>query len=383
MKKSLLFLNLTLVFLVSSYLAGAQLLFEENFNYSAGEPLVKGAVASSVNSATTLTGWLTISNTASSATNSFNIAASGLTYTGYPSSGIGKALEYIDNGGQDVFKTFSSANTNPTPGAAYPGPKTVYVAFMIKVPAGDKDGAEYFFGIKYSNSASDNNYFGRIFAKVSGDNVKFGLSKSTAPTSTWSEDQPISKTHLLVLKYTMGGLNGANVTEETGKYDDKVDLFINPAIGTTEPSIATLHYENAADRDAYRYSSSNSLIGGLAAIYLRTPSTAGAIPASTIDGLRVADSWAKLFTTTTAISNSAGKKEIRIYTDISANDLCVEPGSGDYRQYEVYNISGVCVASKTIGGQHFRIDLDGLKKGIYILKLKGISPSYSAKFVVR
>jgi len=97
----------------------------------------------------------------------------------------------------------------------------------------------------------------------------------------------------------------------------------------------------------------------------------------------VAETWAKLFSTTTAISHSAVKKQIRMYTDLSANDLCVEAGSGDFRQYEVYSITGTCVQSRIVSGQHFRIDLDGLKKGVYILRLRGISPSYSAKFVVR
>jgi hypothetical protein len=383
MKKHLLILNFTVIFLMTGYMVNAQqLLFEENFNYTSGDPLVKGAIASSDNSATTTTGWLTISNTTSSGTNSFNISANGLIYAGYAGSGIGKALDYIDNGGQDVFKTFSSANTIPTPGAAYPGPKTIYLAFLIKVPAGDKDGAEYFMGIKYSNSAGDNNYFGRIFTKVSGNNIQFGISKSTAPTNTWTGDYPIDKTYLLVLKYTMGGLNGANNTEETNKYDDKVDLWVNPAIGGAEPAVATLHYENAADRDAYRYSTSNSLIGGLAAIYLRTPSTAGAIPAATIDGIRIGESWGKVVSPSTKAITPGNTENIRVYSNYANKFLTVDPGDNRFNQYEIYSVSGAKIMNEAIESKEIKIDYRSLNKGIYVLRLTGSSPSFSTKFVV-
>jgi hypothetical protein len=146
MKKNLLFFACFLAFLTFSTGAGAQLLLEENFDYTAGEPLVKGAVNSSSNSTTTTTGWLTMSNS-TSGTNSFNITTEGLSYAGYAGSGIGKALEILDNNGQDVFKTFSSSNTVPTQGASFPGPKTIYIAFLIKIPPGDKDGAEFFAGL--------------------------------------------------------------------------------------------------------------------------------------------------------------------------------------------------------------------------------------------
>lgn len=383
MKKLLLLFNLTFIFLIAGMMAnGQQLLFEENFNYTSGDPLVKGAVASSDNAATTTTGWLTISNTTTSATNSFNISTNGLIYAGYAGSGIGKALDYVDNGGQDVFKTFSATNTTPSTGAAYPGPKTIYIAFMIKIPVGDKDGAEYFMGIKYSNSASDNNYFGRIFAKVSGNNVQFGISKSTAPTNTWTGEYPIDKTYLLVLKYTMGGLNGATNTEETNKYDDKVDLWVNPAIGGTEPLTATIHYENSADRDAYRYSTSNSLIGGLAAIYLRTPSTAGAIPAATIDGIRLGESWAKVVSPSTKAISPETIRNIKVYSNYACKYITVDPGNNVFSLAEIFSVSGARIMGKSIDSKNIRIDYSQLSKGIYLLRLQGTSPSYSVKFIV-
>lgn len=324
---------------------------------------------------------MTMSNSASGI-NCFTISASGLTYTGYAGSGIGKALDILDNDGQDVFKTFSTSNTNPTAGAPFPGPKTIYTAFLIKVPAGDKTGAEFFMGIKYSNSATDANYMGRIFAKVTGNNIQFGISKSASPATVWTNDYPVGQTHLLVMKYTMGGLNGTSVTEETNKYDDKVDLFVNPVPGAAEPAAATLHYENSADKDAYRYSSSNSIIGGLAAIYFRTPAV-GAIPASTIDGLRVGDSWSKVMATTTQAVSLNNEKNVYIYMDQSHKQLKVNIAGNNFHQFEIYSVAGRKVYGNLIRENTFTIDMTGLNRGIYCIWMNGASSAYSSKFLVQ
>ena len=382
MKRTLLQFGMIAVLLMGNLAAKSQLLLEENFNYTSGTPLVEGAVPSSDNSATSKTGWLTISNTTSAGTNSFNVSTAGLTYTGYPASGIGKAIDILDNGGQDVFKTFSSSNTNPTPGAPFPGPKTIYLAFMIKIPTGDKDGAEYFLGIKYSNSAGDNNYFGRIFAKVSGNNVQFGVSKSATPTNSWTGDYPIDKTYLIVLKYIMGGLNGANSTEETNKYDDKIDLYINPALGGSEPATATLHYENAVEKDAYRYSTSNSLIGGLAAVYLRTPSTSGAIPAATIDGIRVADTWAKLLSPSTGVGSINKSESVQMFVDQSHRKLNVDTKSAEFSQLEIFSVTGTKILEEKISQSNFDVELNSLKNGIYVVRLKNSKASFSSKIIL-
>jgi hypothetical protein len=378
MKKNLLFLFF--IFFIS-FAVNAQLLLEENFNFTSGNPLVAGAVASSDNAGTSTTGWLTMSNSASGI-NCFTISATGLTYSGYTSSGIGKALDILDNDGQDVFKTFSASNTNPTAGAPFPGPKTIYIAFLIKVPAGDKTGADFFMGIKYSNSATDANYMGRIFAKVTGNNVQFGISKSTTPATAWTNDYQTGQTYLLVLKYTMGGLNGTSVTEETNKYDDKVELFVNPAPGAAEPVAATLHYENSADKDAYRYSASNSIIGGLAAIYFRTPGT-GAIPAATIDGIRVADTWAKVLPATTSALLFDDDQKVYIYMDQPHRQLKVNIAGNNFYQFEIYSAAGSKIYGNSIRESTISVNMSGLNSGIYIIRMMGASSAYSAKFFVQ
>jgi hypothetical protein len=381
MKRNLLIFACFLAFLMISPGVGAQLLLEENFDFTAGEPLVKGAVNSSSNSATTTTGWLTMSNS-SSGTNSFNITAEGLTYAGYAGSGLGKALEFLDNNGQDVFKTFSASNTVPTQGASFAGPKTVYIAYLIKIPPGDKDGAEFFAGIKYSNSATDANYFGRMFARVSGTTVQFGITKSTTPCNNWTNEYPIDKTHLIVLKYVMGGLNGTSVSEETGKYDDKVHLFVNPAIGTAEPA-ATLSYENAADRDAYRYGSTNSIIGGLAALYFRTPGE-GAIPALTIDGIRIGDSWSKVVAAgTTNIPTLADRQTVSMYVDQRTKSLQLNTGQNSFNQVELFTITGSKVLEQRLSGNSMSVNMGALKEGIYIVRLNGLGWHHTSKIIVQ
>lgn len=381
MNKSLLTFGFFFLLCLGSFSVKAQLLLEENFDYTAGAPLVAGAVVSSDNSATSTTGWLTQSNS-KAATNSYNISANGLSYSNYAGSGKGNALNILDNDGQDVFKSISKTNTTPTAGDAFPGPKTIYVAFMINVPAEDKDGAEYFAAIKISNSATDMSYMGRISAKVSGKNVQFGISKSTTPANTWSGDYPVATTHLLVMKYTMGGLNGISATDETNKYDDKVDLYINPTVGSAEPATATLHYENIADKDAYRYGSTG-IIGGLAAMYFRTPGP-GAIPASTIDGIRIGTSWTDVVAAgTTEVSSVRNENQIKIFMDQSQKQLKVNLGNNSFNQYEIYSITGSKMAGNRIIQNNFTVDLNSVRSGIYIVKMVGASATYSSKILVQ
>lgn len=368
MKHSLYFLLVSSLFLASTF-TQAQVLLQEDFAYPAGVPLVQNAMASMENVDAT-TGWRTMNNS-NAGTNAFNIVTPGLTYPGYAGSGVGNALKILDNGGQDVFKSFS-------PIVPLVCPKTIYVSFLINVPPGDKSGADFVFGIKYSNNAADANFFGRFFAVVSGNDVTFGISKSTSPSGILtSTPYKTNTTYLMVLKYTCGGLNGANVTEETGKYDDKVDLFINPDLSAPEPATPTLSYTNTQDRDAYRYGSNNNLIGGLATVYLRTP-TVGAIPEATFDGFRVYERWSNVTST-----HTVGGQTFSLFTDPVAQRVRVQwEDAPAATQYAVYNLAGQLIQQGKVTQSDFFIDLPNCPKGMYMLQMRGKNGQGSAKFVM-
>ena len=348
--------------------AQSQALLHEDFIYTAGVPLVQNPMVSTENIDPT-TGWRTMSNT-NSATNAFNIVSPGLTYTGFNGSGKGNAMKILDNAGQDVFKSFA-------PVAPLTCPKTIYITFLINVPPGDKSGSEFIFGIKYTNSALDANYFGRLFISVTADSLSFGISKSSTPAGALTGmTYRTNTTYLLVLKYTCGGLNGTTSTEEANKYDDKVDLFINPNLSAAEPATPTLTYSNPVDKDAYRYGTTNTVIGGLAALYFRTPAVGG-IPEAVFDGIRVADRWGVVTNTADVVA-----EKFKLYTDGLAHQLNVQlEHNSTFNRYEIVNLTGQVVGQGKINQAHFSIDAHNLNTGLYLLNLSGDKGSSAAKFV--
>ncbi len=370
MKKKLLYLSLVLAFTFIAKNVNAQLLIEENFEYTSGDPLIAGAVDDSDNSGTSTTGWLTVKKSNYSAgTNSFAIADNGLSYLNYKGSGVGKAVTFLDNNGQDVYKTFCSSNTG---GDAFTGPTTIYISYMINVPEGDKSGSDYFAGLKYNPSSTDVSFFGRMYAKVTGSVVNFAIlkSSSTEVPTEWSSDYAVGTTHLLVLKYTLGGLYGTTaVEEEAGFYDDKLDLFINPEVGTSEPTTPTLHYENPLDKDAYRYSSKNVIIGGLASLYLRTPAV-GSIPASTIDGIRIGYTWNDIVADS-RLSNLQYSKSNDFKYTVENKNLNLSLSTNNYTKYDILSISGISMKSGNLHSNTESIDVSLLNKGVYLLNLNG------------
>ena len=216
--------------------------FIENFDYAAGDSLTQH-------------GWAAHSGT----TNAIFVTSPGLTYTGYPSSGIGNAATLTATG-QDVNKQY----TPITSGA-------VYASIMVNVASAQT--GDYFFHLGLSNTTTI--YMARVFVKLaSNGNLAFGLSK----TSTNATILPVysdsiyttGTTYLLVVKYQFN----------PDVADDAVYLFINPVITTVEPTPDLTHNTSANNDPAN--------IGG---VYIRQGGPALG-PNLTLDGIRIGTAWA-------------------------------------------------------------------------------------------
>src|SRR5215203_4861727 len=116
----------------------------------------------------TANGWTAHSGTG---TNALSTTA-GLTYAGYPGSGIGNAVLVGNAGGEDANTTFANQNTNG---------QDVYYAFMVNVTdaAAAKTG-DYFFHIGSPGGATWTAFAARVFARIVSGSVNFGLSNTTA-----------------------------------------------------------------------------------------------------------------------------------------------------------------------------------------------------------
>jgi hypothetical protein len=169
-------------------------LFEENFDYTAGDSL-------------TWHGWICHS---SCQTNRQYVVTPGLTYAGYPSSGIGNA-DTVRTTGQDVHKCFTAQTSG-----------TVYYAFLTKI-ATATTGGDYCMHLGEGCTGTySTNFWARVYFKINGSNqLAFGLTKyNETPVTYTGFNYSLNTTYLVVVSYTF---NTGSTT------DDSISLWVNPA----------------------------------------------------------------------------------------------------------------------------------------------------------
>jgi hypothetical protein len=141
-KKVLLYLSF--IFILVNSQINSQLLFEENFAYTAGTLL-------------TTVGYTLSSGT----TNPLTVGSSGLTFTSYPSVS-GNALPMTTTG-EDDYIGFAAQTSG-----------SVYLFFLANVSAAQT--GDYI--IALSPSTAQTNYYARFHMKSSGSGYLLGISKS-------------------------------------------------------------------------------------------------------------------------------------------------------------------------------------------------------------
>ena len=369
----------TLLFVMALLSVGimqAQLILEEYFDYDAERPLIFDAINNSDNF-DGVTGWSTQSNS-TSGTNTFNMTSAPLTYNGYLGSGIGNALKYSGTSGQGVFKLFSKNVRNDS---------TVYIAFLVNFPNEPVSGGDYFVGIKMEPSASSTNWGGRIYAAVDpsypGEEVSLAINKLSGGTTTWVNPVsgpflPANTTHLIVIKYHVGVLNGSTAAEEVGNFDDVMSIYVNPELNGIEPTTPVIIHQDPNQNDIYRITSSGMVFGGARGLYLRS-SAAGNTPAYTIDGFRVGTTWESVIPTPSGLKNaSANNFSYRIEN----KEILVTASDFNYNRFEVNSLSGQRVLAGSLVDANGRIDVSSLHAGVYVLSLQG-SQRASAKIIIQ
>ena len=173
---------LVVLFSLISISAFSQTLYlSENFDYTTGSLLSED-------------GWSAHSGVG---TNPLTIVTPGLTFTDYPSSGIGNAVLVNNLGGEDDNTQFANQNVDGT---------TLYTSMLVNVTDNSASKAgDYFFNMGYAVSSSSFTYFcARLFAKItSAGVVNFGISNSsTSTTVVYSPtDYSTNSTYLIILKY--------------------------------------------------------------------------------------------------------------------------------------------------------------------------------------
>lgn len=223
--------------------AGAStLMLTENFSYGASTGNLLDVSSSN---------WLI---TGTSVVNPIQYITTSLSMNNYAASGIDGSVT-LTTTGQDVRRSF-------TTNAITTG--TIYASALVNISSVQNTG-DYF--INFSDGGTTN-FFTRVFVKNDAGVLRFGASHNSGTAIYSTENYSIGTTYLLVLKYDFS----------TGT----ASLYVLNAVVATEPGVATVSATGTAPT------------GGLSHMSLRQGTAANA-PALTVDGIRVAQTWADLF----------------------------------------------------------------------------------------
>jgi len=303
-------ITLLLSFIACVGFMQAQLLVNENFNYTLGVGLVGQG------------NWLI---TGTSTTNPITVTASTITYVNYPSSGLGLEVS-LANTGQDANCSFTAQTSG-----------TIYVSALVNITAAQTAG-DYF--IHIADSPTGTTFFGRTFVKLDGTKIAFGIQNTSGgtPTQTYTTSTyDLGTTYLLVLK----------VNVATGESS----LIVNPAMNS-EP--ATGWVTNLSGTGALP-------AAGFSAVSLRQGSATNAATLL-VDGIHVATSWGGLFNLTSFSNPSTSAFDVTV---VGKKLLVKNVVNGS--TVEIFSALGAKVqSSELIDG---KVSLNNLSKGMYIVRV--------------
>lgn len=220
----------------------AQLLLEEHFEYAAGSPLSGTG------------NWAAHSG---EGTNEITVAEDNLTQDGYGAARGGHVT--LSGSGEDINRQFTAVAAGSSP---------VYLSALVRITSATT-GGDYF--LHLANSTMTNTtYRARVFVRrTAAGSIQFGISSDGSPLAYSPTDYSLNTTYLLVVKYTFDGT--AQLSE----------LYVNPALGATEPGTADASAAETADSPA-----------DIGSVALRQGGNAAAT--LVVDGLRVGTSFASV-----------------------------------------------------------------------------------------
>lgn len=247
----------------------AETLLNESFNYTAGAALYSNG------------SWVKYGAKTSAPV---QVADTALTFAAYQNAAAGKSAALTKEQGESLQALFRDKGTKPIDGAIYYS-ALIHVtsqpsgsraaAFMALTGANDDDLTKYGDGVAGSEGAG-------LFAHASGDGFKLGVSRSvlvsgnTKANISWSDQElALGTTYLVVVKYVAAA----------GDANDAISLWINPTDADNEPAASVVASETV-----------DETLADIRGIELRQGSSMMAkIPGVLIDQVRVATTWAEIF----------------------------------------------------------------------------------------
>ena len=304
--------------------AQAQTLLSEDFSYT--DSLSKN-------------GWTPVS---AWGTNGLFARATGLVKTGYANSGIGNAVDMVASG-EDSKKDLTSVVTSGS----------LYASFLMNLKTAAKTAGSYVTG--FTSGSSGSNYNLRFYVKSDSiGGFYLGIGRGTTAATYSTNHYTANSTYLVTIKY---GFNASATLNDT------VAFYVHPTATTTltEPASYTVNNLGVG---------TGSDATEISAFFLRQGTASDSITL-TMDGIRVATTWAGSVSKTSSVS-SIEKSAFKAYPSVTKGLVNLEFDKiGTSADISVVNVQGQVVLSKklshTEGGQS--LDLSQLTNGTYIIRL--------------
>ena len=302
--------------------------------------------------ALTSNGWLSHNGIA----NQLTISTGSLTYAGITTTGNKVSLASTNT--EDAHKVLSTSITG-----------TAYFSAIVNFPnttnliAAAPGDYSISMGAGPTGATSAGALVGRIFYKagVAPNTFNVGVLNNSGGTATptyIATDFPINTPLFLVVKYVLA--------------TNTASLFLNPAIGTTEPAASV---SNSTGTGAAPTQIANIALrqGGTGA------STTGNVE---YDAIRVANNWAFVTTSTLSRKNFDNISGLSIYPNpVTGKTFNVTSANNDDMSVVIYDVIGKQVLNTKVINN--TVNVANLNAGIYIVKITEEGKTATRKLVIQ
>lgn len=307
--------------MIASFSTSVPFPFVEDFDFPAGDNL-------------TFHGWTAHS---SGGTNPQTVDVSGLTFTNYPSSGIGNSA-LLDNTSEDTHRLFDEVTSG-----------TVYYSLMVKV---DAIATGYFIHLA-PNPHNTFDFRARLWITGTGSNYGIGLSYASSDTLFTPHEYITGTTYLCVVKYevvdgTQNDIASLYVFDETDPFPgtEPVTPTVGPILNTTTSADI-----NPGSINLRQYSSSQNIV---------------------VDGIRIGNTWAgivpvELTSFTANVKDGAVVLNWQTATETNNSGFEIERKSSNQNWIRVGFVEG---NGTTTEKQYYSFTDKNINSGNYSYRLK-------------
>lgn len=266
-------------------------------------------------------GWVVSTATNDQGGQSPLVGATSLTYEGYGAGDKGGAL-VLDSVSQQITADLKRNTVMPFAAGKLAEGDVVYTALMVNMAQmGGTSGKELITYLKQGASDGANTTMrGRVTVKIEEGQKSFGIKKNSQTIENWSAATPKEETALLVIKYINNSSSSANAPDE-------FYLYVNPDPSKTEDENAAVMLEAAG----------NDADGGADLRYLCFRQMK---VNATIDGIRVAKTWAKALNYTAPGDDPKDGVETIISELPAAHKVLMDGTLYIIRDNGIYTVSG-------------------------------------------